>query len=279
MVRTSRIRRTRKVAPLAIFLALWLFLYGSGDVGLHEMAQASPETPGEVAPRTEVPVLSGSATQARQAPNPGPAIHADSTPKPRTKAKKGKTVRLFNTVEFKGRITQLPKWSGVLKQMGSWKGFFKDPSTAGLPSRSGWNKLRQEMTGLDTMGRLIAVNTYFNQWPYRLDAANFGVSDYWAIPIEFLKKSGDCEDYSIAKFYALQEFGFSSDQMRVVVVKDIIRNIGHAVLAVYTDGTAYILDNQTNMVLPHDRYKHYVPQYSVNERFRWMHIPVKQQQQ
>ena len=101
------------------------------------------------------------------------------------------------------------------------------------------------------------------------------MTDYWATPREFLKKSGDCEDYSIAKFYALKELGFSGDAMRVVALKDRIRNIGHAVLAVYTDGDIFILDNQTIMVLSHVKYKHYVPQYSVNEKFRWMHVPPK----
>ncbi|QGY42021.1 hypothetical protein GM415_08705 [Pseudodesulfovibrio cashew] len=158
--------------------------------------------------------------------------------------------------------------------MRGWKGYFRDPSMAKLPSRSGWNKLVRETSSLSLMGRLKAVNKFFNRWPYRLDAANYGKSDYWATPKEFLMKSGDCEDYAIAKFYALQELGFRNVPMRIVAVRDVIRNIGHAVLAVYLDDQVYILDNQTDMVLPHTRYKHYVPQYSVDEHYRWMHIPV-----
>lgn len=184
-------------------------------------------------------------------------------------------VKLFGTVEFKGTIKQLPNWTRVLSKMEQWKGFFQYISAAKLPSKSGWSKLVKEVDGQDAMGKLKAVNKFFNLWPYRLDAANYGVSDYWATPMEFLKKSGDCEDYAIAKFYALQEFGFSTDSMRIVAVKDYIRGIGHAILVVYTDSGAYVLDNQTNMVLSHARYKHYIPQYSVNEKFRWMHVPTK----
>ncbi|MGL1861684.1 MAG: transglutaminase-like cysteine peptidase [Pseudodesulfovibrio sp.] len=189
------------------------------------------------------------------------------------KAKKPKSPRLFGTMEFKGKIKKLPKWSGVLAKMASWKGYFKDPATSKLPSKSGWVKLKGEAAAMSPMDQLKAVNKFFNQWPYRLDAGNYGKSDYWASPNEFLKKSGDCEDYSIAKFYALQELGFSGDAMRIVALKDKIRNIGHAVLVVYLDGNIYVLDNQTVMVLPHTRYKHYVPQYSVNEKYRWMHVP------
>ena len=189
------------------------------------------------------------------------------------KLKSAKGPKLFGTLEFKGTIKKLPKWSGVLAKMKSWKGYFNDPSMAKLPSKGGWKKLKAETAGLDALGKLKAVNRFFNKWPYRLDAGNYGKSDYWATPIEFLKKSGDCEDYSIAKFYALQELGFSGDTMRVVALKDRIRNIGHAVLVVYLGDEVYVLDNQTNMVLSHTKYKHYVPQYSVNEQYRWMHVP------
>lgn len=192
-------------------------------------------------------------------------------------AKKKKGPKLFDTMEFKGKIKKLPKWSGVLVKMKLWKGYFKDPTMARLPSRAGWFKLKKDMSDKTDMEKLKGVNKFFNQWPYRLDKANYGKSDYWASPKEFLKKSGDCEDYAIAKFYALKELGFSGDQMRIVAVKDQIRGIGHAILAVYLPENVYVLDNQTIMVLPHTKYKHYLPQYSVNESYRWMHVPTKKQ--
>ena len=182
--------------------------------------------------------------------------------------------RLFGTMEFKGKIAQLPKWTGVLAKMKAWKGYFATADMAKLPSRGAWAKLKAEVKDKPDMDRIKAVNKFFNQWPYRLDAANYGQSDYWASPPEFIKKSGDCEDYAIAKYYALLELGFKPEQLRIVAVKDMIRNIGHAILAVYLPDDIYILDNQTVMVLPHMRYKHYIPQYSVNEQFRWMHVPV-----
>lgn len=193
--------------------------------------------------------------------NPAYAVKASKGPK------------LFGTMEFKGKLKKLPKWTNVLKKMEAWKGYFQDPALAKLPSKAGWNKLKKDVKGKSPKEQLRLVNRFFNQWPYRLDAGNYGKRDYWASPPEFLKKSGDCEDFSIAKFYALQELGYSGDAMRVVAVKDRIRNIGHAVLAVYTEGEVYVLDNQTNMILPHTKYKHYLPQYSVNEKYRWMHVP------
>ncbi|WP_316896628.1 transglutaminase-like cysteine peptidase [Pseudodesulfovibrio indicus] len=185
--------------------------------------------------------------------------------------------QLLGTLEFKGSLSKLPKWTRVLDKMKAWKGYFNDAATANHPSKQAWNTLKASLKGASEIDKLKAVTKFFNKWPYRLDKANWGVSEYWATPWEFLKKSGDCEDYSIAKFYGLQELGFSGDQMRIVAVKDAIRGIGHAVLAVYATDDIYILDNQTVMVLSHEKYKHYIPQYSVNEKYRWMHVAPKKQ--
>lgn len=124
------------------------------------------------------------------------------------------------------------------------------------------------------MDQLRTVNAFFNRWPYRLDEDIYGTSDWWATPQEFLRLSGDCEDYAICKYFALRELGFSPENLRIVVLKDRIRNIGHAVLAVFLEDEVYVLDNVTDMIFPHTKYRHYIPQYSLNEQARWAHIPI-----
>jgi predicted transglutaminase-like cysteine proteinase len=52
-----------------------------------------------------------------------------------------------------------------------------------------------------------------------------------------------------------------------------VRDLAHAVLAVYLDDQVYVLDNLTNAVLPQERVAHYVPYYSINETTRWGHVP------
>jgi len=182
---------------------------------------------------------------------------------------------LLGSMEFKGPLNKLPKWTRVVKKMKAWKGYFNDAATSSHPSKGAWKTLKRQFKGKSDLDKLKAVTKFFNKWPYRQDKANWGVSEYWETPWEFLKKSGDCEDYSIAKFYALLELGFTQDQMRIVAVKDAIRGIGHAILAVYLADDTYILDNQTVMVLSQKMYKHYIPQYSVNEKYRWMHVTPK----
>jgi predicted transglutaminase-like cysteine proteinase len=64
-----------------------------------------------------------------------------------------------------------------------------------------------------------------------------------------------------------------ADRLRLVVLKDTLRDVAHAVLAVRDDeGQSWILDNVTNAVLRHDRLGHYIPYYSVNEEARWAHV-------
>ena len=52
----------------------------------------------------------------------------------------------------------------------------------------------------------------------------------------------------------------------------MLRNLAHAVLAVYTGDRVLILDNLTEAVLPDTRLSQYIPYYSVNETGRWAHI-------
>src|SRR3546814_7668568 len=53
---------------------------------------------------------------------------------------------------------------------------------------------------------------------------------------------------------------------------DRIRRVGHAVLAVYALGDILILDSLTDLIFSHRKYRHYVPQYSMNETTRWAHF-------
>jgi predicted transglutaminase-like cysteine proteinase len=81
------------------------------------------------------------------------------------------------------------------------------------------------------------------------DQAQWGVADRWSPPFETLNtRRGDCEDYAILKYAALLEAGLSRDDLKIVVLRDFIRNEDHAVLAARVDGEWRILDNR-NLVL------------------------------
>jgi predicted transglutaminase-like cysteine proteinase len=179
-------------------------------------------------------------------------------------------VNLFGTVEFRSRLKDMPQWERVISEERKKPGL---DTPKGLAAQ--WRSLRERLKSRSRMEQLVEVNKFFNRWPYRVDPDVYGVLDYWATPREFMEKSGDCEDYAISKFHALKQLGVAPDEMRIVVVTDTIRNLAHAVLAVYLDGEAYILDNLSNLILPHGRLRHYRPQFSVNEEYRWVHMTPK----
>ena len=119
----------------------------------------------------------------------------------------------------------------------------------------------------------FAVNEFANRFRYVLDQDNYGKSDYWAIPREFLTLGGDCEDYAIIKYFSLRQLGVPAEQLRIVVVQDSNLRIPHAILALYVPEGIMILDNQIQNIVPHSKISHYVPVFSLNERNWWMHLP------
>ncbi len=187
--------------------------------------------------------------------------------------KPGDPIMLFDTVDFRGQLKKVPKWDRVLKaeQKNPTFGTSED-KTMPERTRKNWQELREKIKNDDAMEQAKAVNAFFNKWPYRTDKELWGIEDYWATPAEFIKKSGDCEDYAIIKYYALRSLGVPADKMRIVALNDTIRGIGHAVLAFYYNDDAYILDNVSGLILPHMNITHYDPVYSVNEQYRWVHV-------
>ena len=62
--------------------------------------------------------------------------------------------------------------------------------------------------------KLIAVNDFFNNVRYAKDITLYKRKDYWATPWEFLGHDmGDCEDYVIAKYFALRYLGIDSKKL------------------------------------------------------------------
>lgn len=211
--------------------------------------------------------LCGCSSKAAAKPTEAPPLPVETSIKP------GKG--LFRSHEFRSSLQSLPGWDRVMAAAQSQVESMAacDASSRECPPAAfSWQKIIEQASRLGAYAQMKKVNAYFNRWPYRLDIDVYGVSDYWATPKEFLQLSGDCEDFSIVKYYALRTLGFDPHNLRIVLLRDTIRNISHAVLAVRLGDETYIMDNMSDLVLPHLKYEHYVPQYSVNEFYRWAHI-------
>jgi predicted transglutaminase-like cysteine proteinase len=77
------------------------------------------------------------------------------------------------------------------------------------------------------------------------DEAQWGVADHWSPPFETLRtRRGDCEDYAIVKYVALLEAGLSRDDVKIVILRNLLPNEDHAVVAARVEGKWLILDNR-----------------------------------
>ena len=185
-----------------------------------------------------------------------------------------KSMRLFDTIEFKAKKDRIPAWVDVIeRQLDSL--FFEEEYKKG----NSYYRFVKKYKTLEhnPIKQLQLVNNFWNKYPCRQDIHNiYKKKDYWAIPEEMAKFSGDCEDYAIAKFYTLKKFCFPAEAMRIVVVREKIRKIPHAVLAVYYMGDIFILDNLSNKIYSHNVLTNYDPAFSVNESWSWVHMKVKE---
>jgi predicted transglutaminase-like cysteine proteinase len=99
------------------------------------------------------------------------------------------------------------------------------------------------------------------------DWAQYGYADYWASPLQTLSSgAGDCEDYAIVKYVALRHLGFTPDDLRLVIVRDNMLGVQHAVVAVRFEQKWVILDNRTMAMLDAKHARHYYPLFVMDDR-------------
>ena len=189
----------------------------------------------------------------------------------------GNQFGLWGSIEFRSSsFTAIPQWVNLLErrrqQAATLEACRRDVTRCPSPQTTAWLSMIERLRGATPITQINEVNRVINDIiQYREDPVLFGVSDYWATPLETLRGAGDCEDFAILKFEALLELGFDNDDMRVVVLYDADRQVDHAILAVDIDGRTLILDNYGVPLPPQGRLG-YRPDYSVNLTHRWSHF-------
>lgn len=138
----------------------------------------------------------------------------------------------------------------------------------------GWQTLIEGAKGLPEKEKLKRVNDFFNQQiEFVDDDYLWGVVDYWATPLEALAKgAGDCEDYSIAKYFTLRELGVSDKKLRITYVKAIELNQAHMVLTYFDTprSVPVVLDNLIPSIKLATKRRDLLPVYSFNGSGLWL---------
>ncbi|WP_238484048.1 transglutaminase-like cysteine peptidase [Vibrio salinus] len=136
-----------------------------------------------------------------------------------------------------------------------------------------WREDLEQFKTLPTLMKLKRVNQFMNRMHWVTDKKLWGKNDYWATPLEFLGVgAGDCEDYTISKYFSLLEIGIPDSKLRLVYVKAITYNQFHMVLAYYETPSSepLILDNINPKIEPASKRRDLLPIYSFNGRNLWL---------
>ena len=187
---------------------------------------------------------------------------------------------VFGSLEIRTNATQgLGEWRKLLTRLGREQKLYASCDT-GQPDCPSylrqWRQHLKDWAGADILSQLENVNGYINaSIHYADDARAMGRNDAWSTPAVSLKGRGDCEDYAIAKYESLRALGVPEKNLRLVIVNDTLRKLGHAVLAVNTGKGLYILDNLKPHPYLDARVSHYAPVYSVNRTGRWINVATR----
>lgn len=137
-----------------------------------------------------------------------------------------------------------------------------------------WRAVVQAGIAASDAERIKRVNSFFNQQlQFAEDGVVWSQPDYWATPMESIGRgAGDCEDFSIAKYFTLLQTGLAPDKLRLIYVRaktggaEGAPTQAHMVLAYYAqpDAEPLIMDNLIPDIRPASRRPDLVPVFSFN---------------
>ncbi|WP_345978108.1 transglutaminase-like cysteine peptidase [Sulfurimonas sp. HSL3-7] len=128
-------------------------------------------------------------------------------------------------------------------------------------------KILDRVKYADDVKKLSVVNRFYNSVHYGSDMEIYGVKNYWATPWEFLGQNrGDCEDYVIAKYYALIYLGVDGKKLFFTYVRPRNSKIPHMVLTYFKTPRSepLVLDNNSERVIPASKRTDLTPIYYFN---------------
>ena len=144
--------------------------------------------------------------------------------------------------------------------------------TDGNCAQTRWAAFIDDLKSRPLADRVEHANEYLNAVRYVPATENWGSPGYWETPFEFLARGGQCQDYAISKYLALQASGVPDSAMRVTVVHDRQTGQDHAILIVAVDGRDLVLDNMTTTVDPVENVTRYRAYYAINNSGWWAYF-------
>lgn len=139
-----------------------------------------------------------------------------------------------------------------------------------------WDAMLESSKDENTLTKIKNVNDFFNKITYKSDLSVWGIKDYWATPFEFMGVgAGDCEDYTIAKYFSLIKLGIPDEKLRITYVSYKKANSkfeqAHMVLTYYhkIGVEPVVLDNIDKTLQVASKRTDLKPVYSFNASGLW----------
>lgn len=144
-----------------------------------------------------------------------------------------------------------PAATPVASSAVNWSALFARSDTVEQMAPLSVGAVAEAFTLTPQMWRAIKlINQKVNQSiAPRSDQDNYGVPDFWALPLAKKDPSGDCEDYVLEKRKQLLAAGFPETALSIAIVTTP-EGESHAVLLVATDRGEVVMDSITPWVLP-----------------------------
>jgi len=124
-----------------------------------------------------------------------------------------------------------------------------------------FKKFFQKTKTCTEVNKLNRVNSYINKIIGKADKTN-----EWITPKEFMIRGrGDCEDYTLTKYFALKKLNLDTNKIYPSVVKVKGSKNYHMVLLYEKDHELLVLDNLSWKMLPLQKRKNLKFYYAFNE--------------
>lgn len=158
-------------------------------------------------------------------------------------------------------ISVLPQWQRILQSH-----TYSNPQSTGYKE---WQEFIISIQDQPKLRQMLKVNQWFQKYSYKLDKNIFGQEDYWASPVEFFQRGGDCEDFAIVKYMTLRQLGFSTNDMKIAMVYDVYSGTDHSFLIVNYNGSEFVMDNREKVTVSRYLKNRYKMHYAFNEDAVW----------
>ncbi|MDE2165092.1 MAG: transglutaminase-like cysteine peptidase [Alphaproteobacteria bacterium] len=174
---------------------------------------------------------------------------------------------------YSSNLSYFTRWTGVESRLAAQE----QPGACiaeadGHCAEAQWAAFIDDLKSRPLADRVEHANEYLNAVRYVPATTNWGSPGYWETPFEFLARGGQCQDYAISKYLALEAAGVPDQDLRVAVVHDLQSNEDHAILIVTINGQDFVLDNLTESVDPLTSVTRYRAYYAINDTGWWAYF-------